>query len=1183
MYLKSLTLKGFKSFADRSVVSVEPGVTCIVGPNGSGKSNITDAILWVLGEQSAKMLRGSSMEDVIFSGSSARRGVGVAEVDLVLDNSDHTIPLEFNEITFTRRMYRSGESEYLINQAPARLMDILDLLHDSGLGREMHSVISQGRIDEILKSKPEERRTLVEEAAGILKHKKRKERALRRLVALDAHLERARDIVSEIDRQLRPLQRQANRAEQQKDLARALRDIEIALAVDDLRGMQTQWEAVLKREKETQAQIDIAQYQLKTQSEELEKLQLLLEEKGLFVGDLSEQRRKVSATLQRLEGIVALVGEKEKNILSKIDELEQRVDEAKGRIDAARTQTDELAQSRSETEGKLKALYARLSDLRRESEALRKTRSALDETLVTLQNDQRTTNAQADRATVNQSASNQAIRALETQKAMLVERLATLDATFAISAETLHERRAKRDELEEALTKMRREMTLAQSDIDKRVRVVETRKKDADRTHEELVNTRAQLKGLEDLNNAMRSVTPDNARLLQQVEKNTNFRGRIMEVLHVEPGLEDIVEQLLGSDVWGIFVSSAQGAHDIVKDALALSQCDMALVPLQTTLDRLCESSIGTRITDSITCDAQYSDALVLLLGDVFLVDSIDEALTGLTRHKGIRYVTRDGVVVWPSGKITVGSRQIDREGALHRHRRVLQLKQQIPHLENMASHNQSELEVAQKALVSAQQDAFEVGQRLAALSGEHGSMILDLTRSEESFNAMTNERDTLNLRCEEIDREMENTLRQRADLDTEIARYQQEATRYAEEIVQTEADRDSRFAEETRLLTALNECQIEIAQAAERDLYMKRSHAQASDEADRLEKVISSAASVRDELETMRQRVAPLHVCCKVLHEKATHLSDSLTDRAQFEQTDSVSLRDTIHAAQENVRQSQEHVAEHRETLALVRVEKGQLDVHINTAVRALLDDHGVPLEVALELPPLQDRPDGEGKALALRKKLTGLGVVNPIAMQEYTQLKERSDFMRAQMDDLVQARKTLGKVVSAIDRKMRERFLDTLEAVDTHFQEVFATLFPGGSAQLVLTDPDQIDQSGVEYIVQPRGKKVRKMSLLSGGEHSLAALALLFALNEVRPCPFFVLDEVEASLDDSNLRRFVGFIGTMRTATQFLIVTHQRRTMEMADLLYGVSMQSDGVSKLVSQRLEGTLEMLGYDPDEP
>ena len=1179
MYLKSLTLKGFKSFADRSEVVVEPGVTCIVGPNGAGKSNITDAILWVLGEQSAKSLRGTTMEDVIFAGSSARQGVGVAEVDLVLDNRDNIIPLEFDEITFTRRMYRSGESEYLINKAPARLMDIVDLLHDSGLGREAHSIISQGRIDEILKAKPEERRALIEEVAGTLKHKKRKERALRRLVALDAHLDRARDIIREIDRQLRPMQRQASRAQKHKGITGALRELEVALAVDDLRALQSQWEEVLKSEKEAQAQIDIVDYQLDSQETELERFQVLLEEKGLFVGDLSEQRRKVSALLERLEGLIALISEKEKNVSSKMDELKDRVADANARIENARTQVRELSDTRSSTEGQLKGLYSRLSELRKESETLKKARTALDNELTTLRNTQHTAQAHADRAVVTANTTEQTMRALETQKAMLVERLASLETASTADAETLRERRVKLEELEKVLERVRREMTLAESDINKRTRVVETRRMDYDRAREELINARAELKGLDDLDVAMQSSSPGNETFYKKALRRSSFRGRISEALHTEPELEGLVEQLLGRDLAGIFVTDIESAHSLIKDARDIADCEISLVPIDIEEPALARSTVGVRLIDEVTCDGEHRGALALLLGDVFVVDSLEEAFYGLKQHEGIRYVTRDGVVLWPTGKITYGASQTSKESTLYRSRRMVALQDLIPTLEETTAHSEKELASAEVALSSAQHDAFEVGQRLAELTGERASLVLDLARSEETYQSMSKEQDTLKARSVEIDRELEVALRDRSGLDEEIEAHLIKVDESSKAIIAIESDRQSRFAEETRMLGLLNDCQVEIAQVSERDAYMKRTHTQASEEATQLEELLTNAASIRRELENMQSRALPLRASCVSLLERAKELADNLSDRAQFEETDSVSLRDTIHNSQEKVRQLREQLSKAHEEFSQVKVDKAQLDVQVNAAVRAIVDDHGIPIEIALETEELTDRALAEDEALALRKKLTNLGAINPIAAHEYDSLKARRDFMNTQMDDLVEARKTLGKVVNAIDKKMRERFLDTFEQVDTHFQDIFTILFPGGSAQLILSDPDDIDTSGVEYMVQPRGKKIRKMTLLSGGENSLAALALLFALNKVRPCPFFVLDEVEAALDDSNLRRFIAFINTMRESTQFLIVTHQRRTMEMADVLYGVSMQSDGVSKLVSQRLEGALELVGKD----
>ena len=458
MHLKSLIFKGFKSFADKSVMELEPGVTVIVGPNGSGKSNISDAVLWVLGEQSAKTLRGQAMEDVIFAGSSARQAVGVAEVDLVLDNSDGQLPLEFTEVTITRRMYRSGESEYLINNAPARLMDIQDLLHDSGLGRDTHSIISQGRLDEVLNSRPEERRSLIEEAAGVLKHKKRKERALRKLTHMDAHLERARDIATEIDRQLRPLHRQATKAQQHAGLVAELRDIDLVLAVDDLRRLQGVWDEIAKREKEADADVDLSRYRLAEKERELSKFQSLLEEKGLFVGDLSEQRRRMQSILERLDAGLLLLEEKGKNLIGRLSELRQKLHQSETRSATRSGEMERLASDRGETDARLKALYGQLNELRREAEAVRKARMAADDDLGRINAEIRRSRKllEDDRAQI--AKAEQALSAFRLEEELLGERAEQIREQRQGAQSTLSARRSRLDALAGQIARVRREI-----------------------------------------------------------------------------------------------------------------------------------------------------------------------------------------------------------------------------------------------------------------------------------------------------------------------------------------------------------------------------------------------------------------------------------------------------------------------------------------------------------------------------------------------------------------------------------------------------------------------------------------------------------------------------------------------------------------------------------------------------
>ncbi|MDR1776056.1 MAG: chromosome segregation protein SMC [Actinomycetes bacterium] len=1184
MYLKSLTLKGFKSFADRSVVHIEPGVTCVVGPNGSGKSNISDAVLWVLGEQSAKSLRGSAMEDVIFAGSSARDAVGVAEVDLVLDNADGVLPLEFNEVTITRRMYRSGESEYLINQSPTRLLDILDLLHDSGLGRDAHSIISQGRLAEVLEAKPETRRALIEEAAGVLKHKKRKERALRKLKNLDAHLERASDIAREIDRQLRPLERQATRAITHAELSAELREVEVALSVAELRRLQQDFEALGKAEREHQAALELARYDLGERERELDKLRNLLEEKGLFVGDVAEQRRRMTSVLERLDAGLLLLEEKGKNLIERLSGLRQTLHVAEKSITEARVRKDALTRERLENDAQLEELYTQLSDLRREAESARKARIAADDAVARVATDIRACQAQLNEASEARARLERSTSSLTIQRDLLQERARTLADEGEALGETLSARRVRFENLEEEWRVVKRDQALADADVDKRVRVATARKRDRDVAAQKLTDARARLKALEEVNRSYEAASPALAKLLAHSDHLEGFVGPVADHITATDELDTLVETLLGSDLYGVFVEDWSAAMGIARELRAMADGDtqamgeVSLIPLArpeygergipTTRGRT--PDVGSRLLDELTCAEPFQTAAEALLGDVYLVDSVQSAIAAQAEWPQYRFATRDGVVIHPAGKLSFGLQRADHEGILARKRHQNELAAEIPGMDEDVVQAEADLSAAEDALRHAQADALEINQKSAEIAGQHDSLLAELTRLEEQLAKLKREEAENAARLESIDTELAAFGPQIEQLDAAREAAEAALAEHNEAQGAGAVERDTLFRAETRVAEQLNGCQVEIAKVSALGGHLKTDLSRATAEVAQLEETIATSARLEAAQELLRERLEPLHADFTVLRDAAEQWNIMLRDRAKLEQADSAELRQTVGAAQDKVRAAQAHADALNEALNESRVEKGQMEIQVNQAVRRVVEEHGTPLEVALTMPDIEDLHATEDRAFALRKKLANLGAVNPVAKEEFDALKARSDFMHEQMDDLNGARKALGKVVAAIDRKMKERFLATFDAVDKHFQDVFALLFPGGSAQLYLTEPDEPETSGVDFVVQPRGKRLKKMSLLSGGEQSLSALALLFALNRTRPCPFYILDEVEAALDDSNLRRFIGFIETMRRETQFLIVTHQRRTMEMADVLYGVSMQADGVSKLVSQKLE-------------
>jgi chromosome segregation protein len=1177
LYLKSLTLKGFKSFADRTRVLLEPGVTVVVGPNGSGKSNITDAVLWVLGEQSAKSLRGQSMEDVIFAGSSARKAVGVCEVDLVLDNQDRTLPLEFDEITLTRRMFRSGESEYLINQSPARLMDFQDLLSDSGLGRDTHSIISQGRLDEILNSKPEDRRVLVEEAAGIRKHRKRKERALRKLTSMDGHIDAARHILREIDRQLKPLQRQADRAQQHEEVSGMLREAEVSLAVNELRTLQAEWDELLAREESQDSEISLMRLRLAEKERELERFQSLLEEKGLFVGDLSDQRRRLQTVLERLNSGLLLLEEKGKNLVERLSELRAKVHHNETRLTSRRDEFARLAEERSETDTQLQGYYQRLGELRREGEAVKKARLAAEADVdateaAILKARKRIEDLQAESTTLENTISGAAL-----ERELLESRQESLEERRAEAADTLSARRGRLDQLDRAVSKTRKEIALADADVDRRLRVLASRREELTEARDEANSVHAEMLALEEVDRAFEGATPALAWALSKRTEEPGILGAVSDTLDVAEGYERLAEHALGPDLFGVLVENESALQRVVAMLASQESGDVSLIPLDARVPGHPSALPGSPLADHISCDDRMLPAVEALIGDVRVVDSLEEALRAGAKNPGARFGTREGHLVYPSGKVSLGPTSDTSSGVLSRRRRLNELADAEHAVDVRLGEIEASVADAEEAVRAAQQDALELGQRLATQSGELESLKVETGRLEQAVQSVAAESESLAARLKELEEQRVKAEPQLAQAKESLAGARQELADLEKTLGEQRAQRDTRYREEAGFSTRLSECQADIAQVSEREVFLKRQITTVISELSDLEEGLERARSTEDALELLRERIHPTHELYTALLELAEHWAHKLKDRASLEQSDSESLRDTIHDAQAAVKDVQAEIDEMMEALGDLRVHKGQLEIKVKTALGRIVDGYGVPLEKALEFPEVDDREQLEETAHQLRKRLSNLGPVNPVAVEEFNALEERRSYLQTQMDDLLAGKKALQKVIRAIDRKMRDRFMETFEAVDKLFQEVFSVLFPGGHAALTLTDEDDPTETGVEVVAQPRGKKLTRMSLMSGGEKSLVALALLFALYHTRPCPFYVLDEVEAALDDVNLRRFIELVGALRPRTQFIIITHQRRTMETADLLYGVSMQADGVSKVVSQKLERALELAG------
>lgn len=1181
MYLKSLVLKGFKSFADRSVLGLEPGITAVVGPNGSGKSNISDAVLWVLGERNAKNLRGQAMEDVIFAGSSARKSVGIAEVDLVLDNSDGTLPVDFTEVAITRRMYRSGESEYLINGTVARRMDVLDILHDTGLGTGTHSIISQGSLDSILQSKPEDRRAIIEEAAGVLKHKQRKAKSERKLDHMDQHLTRVKDVAAEVERQLGPLERKAKRARAYQDLAAELSDLSLALAVDDLRTLQRAWDEAVEREKALNDELEQKRAAITQVEQRAEELQEKISRESAGAGELAKYHRRASSAVERFDGATLLLHEKRRAAQSYEADLRvsleaSKVKRAQAEADrtssatqlaevlAERTRADEtvtrLVQERSEAAERRQTIEREIEEItvqRREQERER--------------DDAKRKQAATQEALANGLAHAKLISGHRKELEIQLERAQADHAARAEAAATHAQVLAALVEREGVA----RECVGASFTARDAARAVLDEARDAERL------LASQIKGIEEVERATQAAGPALAWLLEHQEEVAADLTPLSHAVSAPEGLEALVERLLGGDLTALLVEDVASANVVAEALVARGDAGDVSLVLRTDaamggVPRARGTQVGRALIDELVYPPDDARAVEALLGDVVVCENLQAAFAAHDKDaKGLRFVTPDGCVVWPSGKVMVaGAIDDGGEGVLARHRRLEELRGRLTATESARIAAEQDAEKAEASYRSAQTESLKLSQELAELKGTAQAAMADAEQAESKLAA--------------VRRELEDVERQRAEAERTVADARpnvEELERRLKVLEQQMDDARELLAEKQdavvplrkeagRLNEVLSDAKLKAATLVERETYTSRVVDARIHE---IEQIDASDAEGHEGLTrkiVAQRRIEPLLALMEELSDSARRRTRTLEDEANAAQDASTGMHAMANEARAAARAAHDAFDEVNARMGQARVDKGRLELQVESAVNVIVHDCKTPLDHALEIPVLDDRGATEDQAFKLRRRIANMGTINPDAADEYEKLKERFDYLAVQLADLDSARRALGKIVRAIDARMKDDFIRTFEAVNANFSEIFAVLFPGGAAELTLVDPEDLENTGVEVTAQPRGKRITKMMLMSGGEKSLTALALLFAVYRIRTTPFYILDEVEAALDDSNLRRLTAYLGTLRDTTQLIMITHQRRTMEMADVLFGVSMQADGVTKVVSQKLDHALQ---------
>ncbi|AND16642.1 chromosome segregation protein SMC [Rathayibacter tritici] len=1162
MYLKSLTLKGFKSFAQPTTFAFEPGVTCVVGPNGSGKSNVVDALAWVMGEQGAKTLRGGTMEDVIFAGTSTRGPLGRAEVALTIDNSDGALPIEYTEVTISRTLFRNGGSEYAINGRGCRLLDVQELLSDSGLGREMHVIVGQGQLDAVLRATPEERRGFIEEAAGILKHRRRKEKTLRKLEAMQANLTRLSDLAGEIRRQLKPLGRQAEVARQAQTIAAVVRDARARLLADDVVGLRNALDGFARSESERHSERVVLHQRLEQAT--LRRARIEAEVVGDAVDDARRTAFELESVQERLRNLSALAGQRLAmlELESEQPQIQPRVTPVQ--VEEARVELERLRQGVLDAElAWVQAQHATLT-ARSALDAVDEEIAARAALVSRYDLDLSTLAGRADTAASRlASVRGEVLRAQNTLDSAGARRDAARRALDALEVELGDADRGPDGTLDEGYELAQSAVSAAESEIE--------------RLREELHALEREREALAARTGALSlalDVSDGSAELM--AARIDGVHGRVAERIQVRPGAEAALAAALGAVADAVLVDSTARADAALDAALdrdlgrvELLVADSARPPLELAVP---EGAV--RAAELVTAPP----GVLSLLERVLVVE--DLAVARRLRAKvdpGVVLVTRDGATVSDavqsagvggqrsrieliSERDSAAARLKEVEGGINRLR--FELAEQTGALRGAKEQSAIALAALREhdaARAAHTERLGRVRAQLEAATAEHGRGVSALAvasdRVGDAERAAGDAKAALDAARARPRPVLDASARDGLQREVDAAREHEIETRLgvetAKERVRAEQSRGESLARQLAADRAAAD------EAARRAVIRRRQRDAAAEVTAALPAVLASVDR------SVQQARAEL-----VMAEAARSQQNA---ELQVVRREEGTLRDRLQSVTESVHGLELQIYEKRLQLTgLLERAGSELGLTEDVLVAEYGPGVGVPDETGEQEEPRPYVRDDQRRRLAkAEKQLAQLGRVNPLALEEFAALEQRHAFLTEQLADLTGTRRDLLTIIEELDETMQTVFASAFEDTQAAFADVFPVLFPGGTGSIRLTDPENLLTTGIEVAVRPAGKKIERLSLLSGGERSLAAVAFMVAIFTSRPSPFYIMDEVEAALDDANLGRLLSIFEGLRASSQLIVITHQKRTMEIADALYGVSMRQDGVSAVVGQRV--------------
>lgn len=1185
MFLKSIELQGFKSFADKVVLHINKGVTAVVGPNGSGKSNISDAVRWVLGEQSAKSLRGSKMEDVIFAGTQHRKPVGFAQVSLLIDNSDKALPIDFSEVTITRRVYRSGESEYFINKTPCRLKDINDLFMNTGVGKEGYSIIGQGRIDEILSTRPEDRRAIFEEAAGIMKYKVRKKEAERKLESTSQNLLRIDDIIHELESQLEPLQEQAETARKYLALSNELKALEVALYLDNIEKsrekieeIEIQFKQVEKDILEEKARLEEKINENRGKTERLDKLKKILE-------GLRTELIELDKNIDQLDSQIKLDEEKISHIESSnaassqnIDELKERLKMLDADIEKRNNRLSLLDKDREkyrellyEAEEKLAEVLSRLDESEKRIELMKQ--EVMDKLDVLSECRTRYNSLKNEKETFNVRQ-----RKIETEiNRVILDRdhgkmqLEQAQNDLNIYRDNLEAKKAEIKQNEESLQSLKNDLDIL--------------RKEQNQCLGELQSIKSRSRILKEMESSLEGYNNSVKAILKACREREGFGdgiyGALAQLITVRENYETAIEVSLGQALQNIVTRDEFTAKNAINYLKKNNLGRATFLPVSAIKPRILEHETVKRLesekgylglaSNMVQCDPEFRDIISNLLGRTVVVDNIDNGI-GISRkfQYSFRVVTIEGEVLNPGGSMTGGSQPAKTSSLLSRNRIIKELEEKI----GVLTVKHQELEKACQEKIN---DINNMEGHIKELQKENQDLELIVLREEQRILSLKDsieelksrqdmllaEKNELQKNIESIDEEILLENKRISEIEQRIANLK---STIEENQLKRKEEQDARDA----IHQDINNYKVSVNSILESMDQIRESIRSFTEEKKQVEaninKRVQEQIKNRDRIEGLQSEIASLKEKIKEQNEIKAGKSIKIE-----------SLAEEVAALEEEVSGMVEVVSTHNNTIQILQeqynkleVRKAKLETELEAVQNRLWDEYELTYGTAQEYKTeITNIRQAQSRINELKAEIREMGPVNVSAIEDYSKTRERYGFMVKQRDDLVKSEEKLNRIIREMLSIMKKQFMEEFQRINKNFNEVFRDLFEGGRAEVVLEDPDDVLECGIEIIAQPPGKKLQNMMLLSGGERAMTAIALLFAILKLRPAPFCILDEIEASLDDANVYKFADYIKKLADTTQFIVITHRKGTMESSDALYGITMQEYGVSSVVSLKL--------------